>query len=140
MFDGGLDEDHNQVVVLKHRAGRQDRSCDLDLIQRQHVDERVRGPVGLGQPFCQNPTHIPFDLVSEHEKDFAQDLGEFLGRRVGFAQGGDGEEQSLPIVARPAARQGEKVAQMRSLGFRGPRRGELDENGHDWLRFQAQLA
>jgi hypothetical protein len=45
----GLDQQADQVVILQDRAAGDDRPGDLDLVQRQDVDQGRRGPGGVGQ-------------------------------------------------------------------------------------------
>ena len=72
MLQGRLNQDADQVCVLQQGTGGEDRRCDLDLVQRQHVDQGGRRPVDLRQSLGQDFSHIPLSLTRQGQEDFTE--------------------------------------------------------------------
>ena len=140
MLQRGLQQDPDQVRVLQQGAGGDDRRRDLDLVQRQHVDQSRRGPIRCGEAFGQQAANIPLGLGGQGQEDFRQGGRQGGVRRRGFAQGDHAQQQSPTVVRRLAARQ---VDQIQSGFARGRRRSELGDSGQgggsDAGRYRLQL-
>ncbi len=105
VLDGGLDQEADQVAILQHRAGGDDRTGDLDVVQRQHVDQGAGRPGGVGQLFGEPAADFALGLDHQAHEDVVQQRLHRLGvqgaRAIGaVAQVGDGEEQPLAVSRR----------------------------------------
>jgi hypothetical protein len=84
----GLDQQADQVVVLQDRAAGDDRAGDLDLVQRQDVDQGRRRPGGVGQALGQAGADVALGLDHQgHEDRVEQDLDFGRGRDGGGLAG-----------------------------------------------------
>ena len=107
MLDGGLDQHPDQVLVLEQRALGDDRTGDLDLVQRQDVDERRRRPLGLGQTLGQGQADVALHIADDGEEDVGG--GVVRGAARGLDQIGQTHQEPLAIIGRAASRERQKA-------------------------------
>ena len=78
------------------------RRGDLDLIQRQHIDQGRRRPVDARDPFGQGQSNIPLGLGCQSEENVAEQRRDLGWRRIGFTQRSDLQQKALTIVGTAA--------------------------------------
>ena len=120
MLQTGLDEYGQQVLILEDRASGEDGAGDLDVVERQNIDEGGRRPGGRRQTLGQGFADVVLGLTGEDEEDVGQDGGQVLaGGRVLVAQGHDAHQQSLPVLKGPAVGEGQQVRHGRAGWLKG---------------------
>ncbi len=72
MFNGGLDQNPQQILILQERASGDHRPCNLDFIKRQHRNQCRRCPFCVRQTFRQRQTDIPLGLPGDDHENVAQ--------------------------------------------------------------------
>jgi hypothetical protein len=107
VLDGGLDQQADEVVLLEHRTGGDDRPGDLNLVEGQHIDQGGRRPVGGGELLGQAAADVALGLDHQLHEDRGQQVlhgGDLVSRRgfTGVAQVDDGQQQALAVGGRPA--------------------------------------
>ena len=58
VLDGGLNQQAHEVQVAEHRALGDDRPRDLDVVQRQDVDQGGRSPGRVGELLRQAAANV----------------------------------------------------------------------------------
>jgi hypothetical protein len=104
-----LDQQADQVGVLQQGAGGDDRASDLDLVQRQHVDQGGRGPVDAGDSLGQGHADVPLGLSRQGQEDVAEQRADLGRRTCRLAKRGDLQQQPLAVFSRSTLRQGQKL-------------------------------
>ena len=129
VLQGGLHEKPDQVVVLQHRAARDDRPGDFDLVQGHDVDQGGGRPFGVGQALGEASPDIALGLDHQgHEDGVQQRLDVRVGRLASgssrLAKIDDATEQAFAIVGIAATRQRHQRSDLD--GLNGP---ALNESG-----------
>jgi len=126
MFQGGLDQKADQVMVLQDRAARDDRPGDFDLVERQNVDQGRRSPGGIGQAFGKPLPDVALSLDHQrHEDRVQQPLDIRISRRTdrltGLAKLDNARQKAFAIAGIPAAGQSQKLSGLDGLDDQPPR-------------------
>ncbi len=69
MLDGRLDQEADEVGILQHRARGDHRAGDLDLVERQDIDQRRRRPFGGGELVGESLTDFAFGAGDQPQED-----------------------------------------------------------------------
>jgi hypothetical protein len=113
-------------VILQHLTARDDRAGDLDLVERQDVDQGRRCPGSVSQALRQALANIAlgFDDQSHEDRiEQALDIGIGWGTSglASFAKFNDASEQPFAIARIAAARQCQKLGGLDGLDDQPPR-------------------
>jgi len=103
MLQRGLDQQTDQIMVVKDGTARDDRAGDLDLVQSHDVDQGRRGPIGVRQSLRKAMTYVALGLDDQgHEDRVEQGLDVGMGRlalgAARLAQVDDPGEQTLSVT------------------------------------------
>ena len=110
MFQTGLHEHSQQILILEDRAAREDGTGNLDVVERQDIDEGGGRPGRRREAFGQGLADIVLGLTGQNQKDVGQDRRQLLtGGGVLVAQGHHAHQKALPIFQRATAGEGEQV-------------------------------
>ncbi len=102
MLDGGLDQEPDQVAVLQGGAAGDDRPGDLDLVQRQDIDQRPGRPARARQLLREAVADLALGLHDQGHEDVVEQSLDRVGvqgadARSAVAQVRDGQKQSFAV-------------------------------------------
>ncbi len=114
MLQGGLQQNLDKVVVEEQGASGDDWAGDVDIIDRQDVDQSLRRPGRIGQLARETHAQVMLGVGDDTEKQLVQHLADqgrqsLAGGVELLAKGDEGVEQPGAIGRIAAARQGHQM-------------------------------